>query len=105
MLTPEQIRPALRVLDARERLIFGIGRLRRNAAWRDSSRSDSAISRKDSILVDQSVYKGNIDTPKGRRGQRTSHVVGLSPGTLIELRAVAGKLANRCGPAGALVSD
>jgi integrase len=84
VLTPEQIRQALRVLDARERLIF------RMAVF-DGMRPGEILAirlgniSKDSILVDQRVYKGNIDTPKGRRGKRTSRVVGLSPGTLIEL--------------------
>ena len=37
------------------------------------------------MLIDQHAYKGNIDTPKGRKGKRTSRTVGLSPGTIAEL--------------------
>lgn len=37
------------------------------------------------MLIDQRAYKGNIDTPKGRKGKRTSRTVGLSPGTVAEL--------------------
>ncbi len=93
VLTPEQIRQALRVLDARERLIF------RMAVF-DGMRPGEILAirlgniSKDSILVDQRVYKGNIDTPKGRRGKRTSRVVGLSPGTLIELGLWRASLTN-----------
>ncbi len=38
-----------------------------------------------SVLIDQRAYKGNIDTPKGRKGKRTARTVGLSPGTISEL--------------------
>jgi len=41
--------------------------------------------RKDSILIDQRVYKGNIDTPKGRKGKRTSRTMALSADTLADL--------------------
>ena len=40
----------------------------------------------ESVLIDQRAYKGNIETPKGRKGKRTSRTVGLSPGTIGELK-------------------
>jgi len=84
VMTPEQIRQALTVLESRERLIF------RMAVF-DGMRPGEILAvrlgniSETSILVDQRVYKGNIDTPKGRTGKRTSRLVGLSPGTLMEL--------------------
>ena len=39
-----------------------------------------------SVRIDQRVYYGNIDTPTGRRGKRTSRTVGLSPGMVAELQ-------------------
>ena len=41
--------------------------------------------REDSILIDKRVYKGNIDTPKGRKGKRTSRTMALSADTLADL--------------------
>ncbi|HEY3940707.1 MAG TPA: tyrosine-type recombinase/integrase [Bryobacteraceae bacterium] len=86
IMSPHQIRLALNVLDARERLIF------RMAVF-DGMRPGEILAislgnvREDSVLVNQRVYKGDIDTPKGRRGKRTARTVALSPGTLAELAA------------------
>ena len=38
-----------------------------------------------SILINQRLYKGNLDSPKGRKGKRTNRVVALSPGTKADL--------------------
>lgn len=38
-----------------------------------------------SVLIDKRVYKGDIDTPKGRKGKRTARTVALSPGTMQDL--------------------
>lgn len=83
-MSAEQIRLALSVLDARERLIF------RMAVF-DGMRPGEILAirlgnvHKDSVLVNRRVYRGNIDTPKGRKGKRTARTVALSPGTLSDL--------------------
>jgi integrase len=74
----------LGVLGPRERLIF------RMAVF-DGMRPGEILAIRignisgESVLIDQRAYKGNIDTPKGRKGKRTSRTVGLSPGTIAEL--------------------
>jgi integrase len=39
-----------------------------------------------SVRIDQRVYRGNIDSPKGRKGKNTARTVALSPGTVSDLR-------------------
>ncbi len=84
VMSPEQIRLALGALDARDRLIF------RMAVF-DGMRPGEILAVRlgnissHSLLIDQRVYKGNIDTPKGRKGKRTIRTVALSPGTTAEL--------------------
>ena len=83
-MTPDQVRRALSVLDLRERLIF------RMAVF-DGMRPGEILAiqlgniREHSVLIDKRVYKGNIYTPKGRKGKRTARVVALSPGTVQDL--------------------
>ena len=38
------------------------------------------------VYVDQRLYRGTFDTPKGRKGRRTARTVALSPGTLADLK-------------------
>ena len=38
-----------------------------------------------SLVVDQRIYGGHLDTPKGRKGRRTERLVALSPGTVRDL--------------------
>ena len=84
VMSPKEIRVALGVLGPRERLIF------RMAVF-DGMRPGEILAIRignisgESVLIDQRAYKGNIDTPKGRKGKRTSRTVGLSPGTIAEL--------------------
>lgn len=84
VLNAEQILLALSVLDQRERLIF------RMAVF-DGMRPGEIFAVRlgkigqSSVLVDQRVYKGDLDTPKGRKGKRTSRIVGLAPGTIAGL--------------------
>lgn len=86
VLSKEQIRTALEVLGLRERLIF------RMAVF-DGMRPGEILAIQlgkigdHSVLIDQRVYRGTIDTPKGRKGKRTSRIVALSPGTLTDLKA------------------
>lgn len=84
VLNAAQIRQALGALDVRERLIFRPGvfegmRPSEILAVQLVHVADGSIS------IEQRVYKGNMDTPKGRKGRKTSRVVGLSPGTALEL--------------------
>jgi integrase len=86
VMTPAEIRIALGALDPRERLMFRMAvfdgmRPGEILAVRVGNISDH------SIFVDKRVYKGDIDTPKGRKGKRTARTVALSPGTVAELRA------------------
>jgi integrase len=83
-MTPDEIRRALSVLELRERLIF------RMAVF-DGMRPGEILAiqlgniRDHSVLIDKRVYKGDIDTPKGRKGKRTSRTVALSPRTMQDL--------------------
>ena len=67
VMTPDEIRLALSVLDLRERLMF------RMAVF-DGMRPGEILAvrlgniSEHSIFVDQRVYKGDLDTPKGYRG-------------------------------------
>ncbi len=85
VMTPEEIRLALGALDLRERLMF------RMAVF-DGMRPGEILAvrlgniSEHSIFIDQRVYKGDIDTPKGRKGKRTPRTVALSPGTIAELQ-------------------
>ena len=47
-----------------------------------------------SVHIKERVYKGNLDTPKGRRGRRTDRVVALLPGTVTELKNWIASLAD-----------
>jgi len=85
ILTVEEIRKALSVLTLRDRLMFRM-------ALFDGMRPGEILAirlgkiAEESVLIDQRVYRGIMDTPKGRKGKRTSRIVALSPGTKEDLR-------------------
>ncbi len=85
-LNLEQVRTLLAFLKLRERLIF------RMAVF-EGMRPGEILAvqlgkiEDTSLLVDQRLYKGTLDTPKGRKGKRTSRVVALSEGTRADLTA------------------
>jgi integrase len=85
VMSPEEIRLAPSVLDTRARLIF------RMAVF-DGMRPGEILAiqlgkiSEHSVLIDKRVYKGDVDTSKGRKGKRTSRTVGLSPGTVADLK-------------------
>ena len=85
VMTPDQIRLALSVLGLRDRLIFRL-------AVFDGMRPGEILAVRlgkisgNSILVDQRVYKGSFDTPKGRKGKKTSRTIALAPGTVADLK-------------------
>jgi integrase len=84
-MSAEEIVLALKTLELRERLIF------RMAVF-NGMRSGEILAirleslREHSVQIDQRVYRGNLDTPKGRKGKRTARVVALSPGTMTDLK-------------------
>jgi integrase len=83
-MSREDIVIALKTLELRERLIF------RMAVF-DGMRPGEILAIRignishHSLLIDQRVYKGNLDSPKGRKGKRTNRIVALSPGTEADL--------------------
>ncbi len=89
-----EILQALNALGPRERIIF------RMAVF-DGMRPGEILAirvenvQDHSVHIKERVYKGNLDTPKGRRGRRTDRVVALSPGTLTELKNWIASLADK----------
>jgi integrase len=85
VMSAEDIVRALHALDLRERLIF------RMAVF-DGMRPGEILAIRvgnlgeHSVRIDQRVYRGNIDSPKGRKGKNTARTVALSPGTVVDLR-------------------
>ena len=84
VLTPAQIRQALGVLDSRDRLIF------RLAVFEGLRPGEILALRLSNVFeghieIVRRVYKGTFDTPKGRKGKRTSRKAALSTGTAMEL--------------------
>jgi integrase len=84
VMTKEQVRQALCVLDVRERLIL------RMAVF-DGMRPGEIFAIRigkigaNAALIDQRIYGGNLDTPKGRKGKDTTRTVALSPGTVSDI--------------------
>jgi hypothetical protein len=48
-----------------------------------------------SITIDQRVYEGKLDSPKGRKGKDTTRIVGLTPATASEIELRRSFLQNR----------
>ena len=84
VMTREQIIKALTVLDIRERLIFRLALFNGMRPGEVLAIRLLNIGEK-SLYIDQRLYKGNLDTPKGRKGKRTDRTIGLSPGTVTEI--------------------
>jgi integrase len=93
-MSPEQVRLALAVLGLRDRLIFRL-------AVFDGMRPGEVLAIRlgnvsgSSLLVDQRVYKGMFDTPKGRKGKKTSRMIALSRGTVVDLELWRASLPNQ----------
>lgn len=84
VLTPVQIRQALNVLDSRDRLIF------RLAVFEGLRPGEILALRLGDVFenhleIVRRVYKGTLDTPKGRKGKRTARKAALSTGTAMEI--------------------
>jgi len=84
VLTPAQIRQALGILGPRDRLIFRLAVFEGLRPGEILALQLSSIF-EDHVAVEQRVYKGTLDTPKGRKGKRTARKVALSPGTATEI--------------------
>ncbi len=84
VLTPVQVRQVLTVFETRERLIFRL-------AVFEGLRPGEILALRlcnvfdDHLAIEQRVYKGKLDTPKGRKGKRTARKVALSTGTSMEI--------------------
>lgn len=85
VMSEKQIVQALQALSLRERLVFRMAVFNGMRPGEILAIRLGAIG-EHSIHVDQRVYRGNFDTPKGRKGKRTARVVALSPQTLADLR-------------------
>jgi integrase len=94
VMSPQQIRLALDVLGLRDRLIFRL-------AVFDGMRPGEILAIRlgnisgNSLLIDQRVYKGTFDSPKGRKGKKTSRIIGLSSGTVSDLEMWRASLLNQ----------
>ena len=93
-MSKEEVKLALTVLDLRQRLILRL-------AIFDGMRPGEIFAIRlgkigeNHVLVDQRVYDGKLDTPKGRKGKNTSRLVALSPGTTEDMKAWTSFLSNR----------
>jgi integrase len=47
------------------------------------------------VLIDERIYGGKLDTPKGRKGKNTARRVALSPGTMGEVAVWKSFLSDR----------
>src|SRR5436305_2833336 len=86
-MTVEQIRLALSVLDLRERLIFKMAvflGLRPGEILPLRVRKISG----NALLIDQRAYRGNLDTPKGRKGKVTTRTIALTSSIARDLQDV-----------------
>jgi integrase len=94
VMTRSEVRQALEKLDLRHRLIF------RMAVF-DGMRPGEIFAIRlgkigtNYVRVDQRVYGGRLDTPKGRKGKNTARVVALSPGTMTDIQEWTSLLLNR----------
>jgi integrase len=98
VMSPHQVRTALGVLDLRPRVIFRLAifsglRPGEIFAIRLGKIGDT------SITIDQRVYEGKLDSPKGRKGKDTTRIVGLTPTTASEIELWRSFLQNREGDA------
>ncbi len=85
VMSGQEIQLALGVLPLRERLMF------RMAVFAGMRPGEILAVRvgdvQESIVhVEQRVYRGKLDSPKGRKGKRTARTIALPPGTADNLR-------------------
>ena len=93
-MTVDQIRLALSVLDLRERVIFKLAVFLGLRPGEILALRVGKIS-ENSLLIDQRAYKGNLDTPKGRKGKVTKRTIALTSGIARDLETMISLLPNR----------
>ncbi len=79
VMTPQQIRVALSVLGLRDRPIFRIAVFEGMPPGEILGIRLGKIA-SNALLIDKRIYRGKMDTPKGRKGKKTSRTIALSPG-------------------------
>ena len=84
VLTKDDVRQALSILDVRERLVFRMAVFNGMRPGEIFAIQLGKLS-SNSLVVDQRIYGSHLDTPKGRKGRRTERLVALSPGTVRDL--------------------
>lgn len=94
VMTPDDIRLALSVFGLRDRLIF------RMAVFEGMRPGEILAVRLgkisgNALLIEKRIYRGKMDTPKGRKGKKTSRLIALSPGTLADLELWRATLPNQ----------
>ena len=84
VLSADDIRAALNSFALRERLMF---RMAVFAGMRPGEIFAVRLRniRENTVHVEQRVYAGKLDTPKGRKGKRTARTIALPPGTVSDL--------------------
>jgi len=94
VLSLHQVRTALSVLDLRPRLIF---RLAVFSGLRPGEIFAIRLGRigENSITIDQRIYNGKLDNPKGKKGKNTTRVVALTAATASEIELWRNFLQNR----------
>ena len=84
VMSGAQIQLALSVLPLRERLMF---RMAVFAGMRPGEILALRVGnvQENVVQVEQRVYRGKLDSPKGRKGKRTARTIALPPGTAADL--------------------
>jgi integrase len=93
-MTVDEIRLALSVLDLRERVIFKLAVFLGLRPGEILALRVGKIS-ENSLLIDQRAYKGNLDTPKGRKGKVTKRTIALTSGIAQDLETIISLLPSR----------
>ncbi len=85
VMSGQEVQLALGVLPLRERLMF---RLAVFAGMRPGEILAVRVGdvQESIVHVEQRVYRGKLDSPKGRKGKRTARTIALPPGTASDLR-------------------
>lgn len=84
VMSPEDVRTAIGVLDLRARVIFRLGVF---SGLRPSEIFAIRLGKimPNAVVIDERIYQGKLDFPKGRKGKNTARTIGLPPGTTSEI--------------------
>jgi integrase len=94
VLSLQQVRTVLSVLDLRPRLVF---RLAVFSGLRPGEIFAIRLGKvgENSITIDQRIYRGKLDNPKGKKGRNTTRIVALTSATASEIELWRNFLTNR----------